>query len=433
MSLRFRDKIVSFLSFREDWQGAINLSRIAPGEWRRQLHWLDRSGLSLPLISELHQRKGTGLLPPRMRAELQQRIEDNGRRMIRMFVAFSQVVGGFNARGLSYACVKGFSLFPDYLPSIDCRHQADFDFLVAEEDMERAEEVLGSLGYELIVRDASGERRFATLGAEAKGRNSYLYSCDQSYAVELHLKAWEPEEGGVALSLPVDLARDLEWHTLDGVSFPRLQPEYQLIYQLLHYFRHLSGTWPRLLWLYEIARFVEKHHSDAALWLRCRALWERDWKLQQICLLVLQLTQEIFRCPVPEGLLGGGGQWLECRLWASHFSRLAVYSDLPGNKVSLLFLKPFFEDMEDFHSYRFRRLFPFSNRHALDERIAAPVKRSLQYRLRNACYQATRAWHHLSADLQYLGIKPLWEALCWYCRRGGSKSRKSGCAVLEKT
>jgi hypothetical protein len=299
--------------------------------------------------------------------------------------------------------------------------------------MENAEEVLASLGYKLIIRDDSGERRFATLGGKVKGKNSYLYSIEETLAVELHLKAWEPEEGGIALSLPVDLAREVEWHTLDGVSFPRLQPEYQLIYQLLHFFRHLAGTWPRLLWLYEIAKFVAKHHRDEAFWRSCRALWERDRKLEQICLLVLQLTQEIFRCPVPEGLLKGGGQWLECRLWTRHFSRLAIFSDLPGNKVSLLFLKPFFEDMECFHSYRLRRLFPFWNGHVLDERVATPIKKSLRYRVRNAWYQVTRAGHHLSTDLQYLRIKPKWEVLCWYCRRSGLKRQRSGCAVLEKT
>jgi Uncharacterised nucleotidyltransferase len=409
MSLSFRRKITSLLGAGEGTQGETILRSIRAHEWDRELGWLDRSGLALPFIAVIQQRSLMHALPPVILESLLQRLRDNHKRMSQMLNAFSRITCSFHAQNITYACVKGFSLIPDYLPTIAWRHQSDYDFLIAERDIESAEQILLRLGYRLIAKDSTGERRFATSGTEVKGRDAYLYPLQESHAAELHLYFWEAEEREIQLSFPIELLPQyLEAHEVGGISFSRLRPAYQLTYQLLHFFRHVSGTWARLLWLYEIAQFVSEHLAEGALWQEINALWRTDKKLKQICLLVLRLAVKIFSAPVPAAIQTEADDWEICQFWTAHFSESCLYADLPGNKGALLFLQPFFEDEIRYRHYRATRLFPIDQGHVLDERLSPAINRSLKYRIRNTLYQASRLIYHLYTNLHYFVLKVQW-------------------------
>jgi Uncharacterised nucleotidyltransferase len=409
MNLSFRRKITSFLGSEGVTCGEKILSGISPAIWQLELGWLDRSGLILPLIDTIQRRSLQHVLPSRMLEPMRQRLRDNETRMRQMLAAFAQITQLFNEQSITYACVKGFSLIPDWLSSISCRHQSDFDFLIAEPDIEIAEQILLHLGYRVLAKEASGERRYATFGSEVKGKDAYLYTLQESHAAELHLYFWEPEDEEMQLSFPIhSLDCHLEMHTIDGVSFPRLQPALQMVYQLLHFFRHLSGTWARLLWLYEIAQFTADHFSDEDLWREANGLWQNDAKLKQVCHLVLRLAARTFSVPLPALIESDADVWEACQRWLGHFSDYCLYVDLPGNKASLLLMRPFFEDMKKYRRYRARRLFPFGHGHVLDERLSPVLARSLKYRLRNLRYQFSRVRYHLSANLHFLMLKLQW-------------------------
>lgn len=422
MNHAFRRHVTTFLGFGVFDERQKALKSIQPHEWQRELGWLDRSGLALPLIATIKDLDLASLLPQEVARELDRRLRDNQARMEDMFKRFAEITKRFNAAGLSYTCVKGFSLLPDYLPSCEWRHQSDFDFLVDPIDIDRAEGLLERIGYKLIVRDASGERRLATPGSTIAGRDAYLYHLQESSAAELHVQLWEAEENGITLSCPANLLDSLETHTIDGASFPRLRPVYQLTYQLVHFFRHLSGTWCRLLWLYEIARFTFVHMKEEQLWREVKVFWRKSEKLEQVCLLVLRLASKIFGVRLPEEIEAGGEDWKECLLWTAHFSEISLYADLPGNKTSLLFLRPFFEDAAQYRSYRHRRLYPIGKGHALDERLASRKRRSWAYRVRGAWYQASRLAYHLFAGLSYARLQLQWNDLC---RRQGVAAKSS--------
>jgi hypothetical protein len=409
MNLTFRRKITSFLGSEGETRGKRILSGISAAEWARESGWLDRSGLALPLIDAIQKRSLEEMLPADLLASLRQSLTDNEKRMRQMLAEFTQLTQSLNGRAVSYACVKGFSLIPDWLPSIACRHQSDFDFLVAERHIEVAEEVLVSLGYRVVAKEPSGERRYATPGMEIKGKDAYLYALEESHAAELHLYFWEPEEEEIQLAFPIQsLDWHLEMHSVEGASFLRLRPAYQVTYQLLHFFRHLSGTWARLLWLYEIAQFVVNHRSDNELWREANALWQNDAKLKQVCHLVLRLAAKTFSVPLPSLVESEVFAWEECRRWLDHFSGSCLYADLPGNKASLLLMRPFFEDEKSYRRYRARRLFPMGHGHVLDERVSPVVARSLGYRLRNLGYQYSRARYHFSANLHFFALRVRW-------------------------
>lgn len=414
MNLSFRRKITSFLRF-EELEGREELLRSIPaGEWSREFGWLDRSGLALPLTFEIQRRSLGHGIPGAILDSLEQRLQDNQKRMSEMLSAFAQITGCFEKQGIVYACAKGFSLIPDYQASLACRHQTDFDFLVTGQDMEAAEQILLDLGYRLIHKDQSGERRFATPGTKVKDKNFYLYHLQDSHAAELHLHFWEVEAGGMEFSVPIDAQpQHFEMHTVEGVTFPRLRPVYQLTYQLLHFFRHLSGTWARLLWLYEIGRFVSLHVPEAGFWQEANALWRQDEKLNQVCHFVLRLAAKTFAAPIPEIIDTEAEEWEACRLWCSHFSDGGLYVDLPGNKVALLFARPFFESEAKYRRYRAGRLLPIGEGkgRVLDERLSASAARSLRYRLRNFCYQGSRVIYHVCENFHFFFLKVQWERL----------------------
>lgn len=427
MNFAFRRSIAAILGFGSSNDKQRAFSQIRSHEWQRELGWLDRSGLALPFIAATKEQNLVALLPQRVLGELERRHRDNRRRMTDMFRRFSTIVERFNTEGISYACVKGFSLFPEYCPAFELRHQSDFDFLVSAEDMDAAERILRDIGYRLIVRDASGERRLATPGSIIAGRNAYLYDLQSSSAAELHLHFWEPEANGIQISCPGNALASLEMHSINGVVFPRLQPAYQLTYQLVHLFRHLSGTWARLLWLYEIALFVHSHGSDVKLWREAKSLWHEDARLEQVCLLGLRLASKVFSVSLPDELMEGGKDWAECLLWTSRFSEISLYSDLPGNKASLLFLRPFFDDAAQYRSYRRRRLYPIGSRHALDERLSSSKQSSWRYRLRNGWYQISRLIYHLSSGLDYAELQLRWNGLNCLCKAGMKGRKRLGC------
>ena len=67
-----------------------------------------------------------------------------------------------------------------------------------------------------------------------------------------------------------------EIHEICGVEFTRLRPAYHFVYLLLHIFRHLLGSWTRLLSLYEVATFIRKRKSEEDVWADAAQIIEKD-------------------------------------------------------------------------------------------------------------------------------------------------------------
>jgi hypothetical protein len=408
----FRKKITAFLAFQPSADAVKALSHISLREWKQQLGWLDRSGLALPFIAEITARGHEQTLPPLIRQALHQRIRDNEARMQHMLVALSQITNRFSEAGVRYACVKGFSLFPDYLPHPKFRHQSDFDFLIDKRDTLLAANILHDFNFKLMEQDGSGETRFATNSSIAKGKGAYIYHLQESSAVELHENFWEFRGGGISISVPFEPLEFLEIHEVEGIKLPCLEPPLQFTYQITHLFRHLSRAWwCRLLWLYEIARFIYQNRKNEELWLQLRLLWLKSPKLARICSLVLRMAQKFFAAPVPESLLALNKTYSTDELWVEHCSAIHLYADIPGNKAALLLLPPFFDSKRDYCEFRAHRLFPRVQHAPLEERLIASAQRSISYRVRDMAYQLMRAARCLETDIHYAVLLMWWNLL----------------------
>jgi hypothetical protein len=412
MRCLFRKRITAYMAFRSSPDAVKALSRISLREWKRQLGWLDRSGLALPLIAEITARGHEKALPPFIKLALEQRIHDNDTRMQDMLDTLSQITIRFSKAGIRYACVKGFSLFPDYLPHPKFRHQSDFDFLIDKRDTSLAANILHDFNFKLMEQDGSGETRFATSSSIAKGRGAYIYHVQESSAVELHENFWEFRGGGISIPVPVEPLEFLETHEVEGIKLPCLQPTLQFTYQVTHFFRHLSRAWwCRLLWLYEIARFMNQNQKNEEFWLQLRFLWSRSPKLARICLLVLRMAEKFFAAEVPGFLTTLDVAYFTDQLWVEHCSATHLYADIPGNKAALLLLPPFFDSKRDYCKFRAHRLFPRVQHAPLEERLVASAQRSVSYRARDMAYQLIRATRCLETDIHYAALLIWWNLL----------------------
>ncbi|MGA2886507.1 MAG: nucleotidyltransferase family protein [Terracidiphilus sp.] len=369
-------------------------------EWSCNIGVLDRVGLTLPLYARMLKNGDYTHLHPQAIAALDQRRRDNEQRMSGMLLTFKQATIALQQAGVRFACVKGFSLIPEYLEELWQRHQIDFDLLVTPGDELRAQQALEKLGYKLTAVAGDDERRLCIPMTRPIAHNAYLYNPQEGAAIELHSRFWEAGAEDFPLDCPCDAIEKATIHTLGSLSFPRLSRHHAFLYQILHVFRHFLGSWARLLWLYELAAFMHRYRNDDALWRKVQALLCTDTRLAEAAALVLLSVQNLFNCPIPPALESICTLPADSlvRLWIGRYAQRWLLTDMPGNKLNLLLHRHFFSDNHIWRRYLAGRLAPFGKRPILCERIEQNAAKSIAYRMANLRFQAARIVHHLSTD-----------------------------------
>ena len=145
-------------------------------------------------------------------------------------------------------------------------------------------------------------------------------------------------------------------------------PAYHFVYLLLHIFRHLLGSWTRLLSLYEVATFIRTRKSEDDVWADAARSSKRIKCLASACALVLGLVDCTFPIDMPTPLREIGVRSLsaESALWIERHSTAWLLADPPGNKLSLLVQRQFWADHRRWRRYLRRRLLPIRKPHSLE-------------------------------------------------------------------
>jgi hypothetical protein len=297
-------------------------------EWQSLLRWLDISGLALYFLDRIVALKLTEWLPPGVLARLQKNLADNTQRTRGMIAESIAIQQRFQEASLSYATLKGLSLWPSSVSRAELRSQFDLDFLVAEESAPEARRILEQRGYRLYV--VSGRSWEFKLNEKPGVSLKDLYKAQPSHAVELHVESRVPGH-----SSPLERAEKRHLH---GCTMPVLSPVDLFLGQGLHAYKHVCSEFSRVAHLLEFRRHVLSRRDDHAFW---NELEKTAVGNPRACMglgVVTLLIAHVMGDFAPEALTGWTVACLprSARLWVERYGRRAVFGSIPGSKLYLL-------------------------------------------------------------------------------------------------
>jgi hypothetical protein len=304
------------------------LWHLSDHEWQKLLHWLDTSGLALYFLDRVLELQLNDLLPRAVMARLQQNLIDNTERLRGMVDESIEIQREFQSANLSYAILKGFSFWPHSVPKLQLRSQLDLDFLVAEDSLSQARQMLERRGYRLrVVSGRSWEFKTDQIpNASLKD----LYKNVPHRCVELHVET--PPSDGSSL-----LARTVK-RRFHGICMPVLSPADLLLGQGLHLFKHVCSDFSRTAHLLEFRRHVLAHREDDAFWRELQCLAENNQRASLALGVVTLLITHVMGEFAPTSLTRWTVDRLpdSARLWIELYGARSVFSSFPGSKLYLL-------------------------------------------------------------------------------------------------
>jgi len=309
------------------------LSAFNLADWQRSYHWLDASGMALYFLDRIESLHIETALPPAALLRLRQNLADNRARSAALFAEFVSLNQTFQAAGLQYANLKGFTLSPDSCPRPECRCQFDLDFLVDGAQLNIYQALLSKAGYELAASTPDVWEFKA--GSSSLARIEDHYKAKPQRSVELHFAT----SGAPAhLHFRDPRLERLGSRSWGGLTFPALGPADQFIAQALHLFKHLCSPWTRLSWLLEYQRHVSIRNHDQSLWNAVRAQAGTHRRTSMAIGLTTLLSSRIFGWDAPLQLEEWTSHRLPAgvRLWADQYGRQSILADFPGTKLYLL-------------------------------------------------------------------------------------------------
>jgi len=412
------ERIVEFLSLSPEANRA-NLGDIHPRKWKGVLRWMDDAGLSFYFLNKLKQTGATDTVPDWIASRLKTNLAANSERVGYLADRFDLLNRRFNAAGVRYAVLKGFSLIPEFCPDPNLRHQADLDYLVDEESLPAAQRIVVEAGYKQKPDPSNQEFVFIRPGMGNPSRRSEQYSACSPHAVELHLDIWESNLPAVENLFSSGRAEIYGWQ---GLSFPALIDDDAFLLQVLHTSQHLFRYWVRMSCLFEIAYFLNRRHCDIPLWSRVEQRVGENLVLRDFVVVVTELAMKLFASPIPL-LIREWGAKIRCgtRVWIDNYARDSAFCDLPTHRFTLLpreklilFLhQQYRAESGPRHLVR-SRILPSSRLRRMVSSVQAEPWVALDRRWWKHHRPLRRSFFHVMAGLRYLFEIPRWR---WMNRR----------------
>lgn len=395
------------------------LASFSAGDWARTLEWLDHSGLALLLWDRLNELRQANVVPSGLGSRLKKNLADHCLRIAEMSEEFNSINRCLEGAGIRYAALKSFALIPEYCPDACLRTTYDHDYLLPVDSLECAEQALRAIGY---MRQAEAVDHplvyFHQIRPPGRPQSrDDLYSPKFPRTVEVHFRLWDDNELKIPLRFPADPLSRSEIRRLSpaelglghhprfkhGLSFYALSKEDELIFQVLHAFRHILQNWCRLCSLRDIAWFLEHRLRDHAFWDRfCESIGATPL-LPEITGVVFSLSASLFGATLSGNLASRTTETLPkpVALWLTRYGTDLAISNFSDTKFGLFLHREFVQDGAAWREIEKNRLFPLHR----PNRPAATPSPKLALRLlaswKQGLYVLERVRHHLVGATQY--------------------------------
>ena len=379
----------------------LQLRHLSGREWKRLLYWLDTSGLALYFLDRMVELRLCDLLPPAILARLQQNLIDNTERTRGMVDESIAIHLEFQSAHLSYATLRGFSLWPCSVPKPELRSQLDLDFLVAEKSMPKARTILERRGYRLHA--ISGRSWEFKANEITRVTLDDLYKTVPFRSVKLHMEA--SIQGRQSL-----LAR-AETRGLPGIGVPVLSPVDLFLGQGLHLYKHVCSEFSRTAHLIEFRRHVLARRDDSAFWDKVQLTAAGNPRAYLGLGVVTLLISHVMGDFAPTAFTSWTIDRLpfSARLWVELYGRRCVFASYPGSKLYLLLQRELETAGVPARRSLGRSLLPLRLPPAI---MHAPATETLRERLRRKRMELRfilfRLRFHAIEGLRYT-----WESLRW--------------------
>lgn len=407
-------------------------------EWMQTLGWLDEAGLALVLWRRLQQLGVAGALPGQLAPIFARNLHDHRQRISEMVAEFETINRAFDAAGIEYAALKGFALIPEYCPVASLRTTYDYDYFVRPGCLKRACQALEGIDYHSQPDDVSNCLVWFHASRPPRSPRSRddLYSCRFPRTVELHSQLWDPEELKIRLRLSADPLASRQLRRLGAVhldadhselrsdlSFWALCEEDELVFQLLHAFRHILQDWCRLASLFDVAGFLEHRFSDFGFWQRFLDRVQSSPPLEEIAGVVFLLSTRLFGAALPEAVAAATSDKLpnQVVLWLDRYGYESAVTNFSTNKFGLLLHREFVSDKSIWRTIERRRLFPLHRPNQAAKGSAPGLATRFAAGWKQGVYVARRLRHHLVGAAQYRFELSRWERMPTQGRRAGAR------------
>lgn len=411
------EEIVEFLSFSDaSGDSVAAFSQLDARNWKRALQWLDDSGLAFYFLRKLSHKKLIEAVPAWVVTKLEENFANNQARVGQMARQFAVLNQKFDDSGVRYAVLKGVSLVPQFCPEAVLRHQGDFDYLIDEEALPTARQVLVDAGYIQKSPSSSQEFIFVSQGKSAPSRNGEQYRAQSRHAVELHLDVWDSEGAGLPAMPKLFFVERTCAHQWNELSFPALNDEDAFLLQVLHACGHLFTCWIRTSNLFEISYFLDRQASEELLWNRIEQRVGDNLLLRELVVLVTELAAKLFGAPVPPLVHAWGATLLSgSRVWIERYARRWALCELPVHDLPLfpkaklaLFLQRQYSGSAHQAGVTRKRLLPVSRLLRLSRMVKEKPSLLLDAGWRKRQLLIRKTAYHTLAGFRYVCEIPRW-------------------------
>lgn len=383
------------------------LKGLSDHEWRELIGFCHRTQLAIPFA-----RSGQDYLPAWVADRFHQNMANNAERWLRTKRAYQEASGAFEAAGLEFVTLKGFTHAPSFVADPRFRAQYDLDLFFPPDQVPAARDVALRLGYNpLVSTDRHPVDHLPTLIRKTgwEWRGDY-FDPELPLALELHFRLWDAATEGFAVPGLDHFWERRRRRTLEDVEFTSLAAIDLPGYASAHALRHLLRGDSRPSHFYEIAYFLERN-SDAAFWRTWREC--HDQPLRRVQAICFTIAHHWFGCTLPVIAQQEIDQLKEpVRAWLAAYARTPAASLFHTTKNELWLQLSLLDPSSSRFAILRRRLMPLQLPGPVDAVHLPSDAVNWRVRMRAIArywvFLCSRTWRHARAL-----IPTLWSGAAW--------------------